>query len=77
MTNLGRENGTTEFKGSMSQLDKGIMGLTAMLNKHNHGTLYIGVEDDGTVVGMDVGNDTVEKIRNKIASLVEPQVLPL
>lgn len=76
MTNLGRENGTTEFKGSMSQLDKGIMGLTAMLNKHNHGTLYIGVEDDGTVVGMDVGNDTVEKIRNKIASLVEPQVLP-
>ena len=30
--NLGVENETTEFKSSMSQLDKGIIGLTAMLN---------------------------------------------
>ena len=62
--NLGDENETTEFKTSMSQLDKGIIGLTAMLNRHNHGTLYIGVDDDGNVIGMDVGAGTVETIRN-------------
>ena len=74
--NLGDENETTEFKTSMSQLDKGIIGLTAMLNRHNHGTLYIGVDDDGNVIGMDVGAGTVETIRNRIRSFVQPQVVP-
>ena len=74
--NLGDENETTEFKASMSQLDKGIIGLTAMLNRHNHGTLYIGVDDDGNVIGMDVGAGTVETIRNRIRSFVQPQVVP-
>ena len=74
--NLGDENETTEFKTSMSQLDKGIIGLTAMLNRHNHGTLYIGVDDDGNVIGMDVGAGTLETIRNRIRSFVQPQVVP-
>lgn len=74
--NLGDENETTEFNTSMSQLDKGIIGLTAMLNRHNHGTLYIGVDDDGNVIGMDVGAGTVETIRNRIRSFVQPQVVP-
>ena len=74
--NLGDENETTEFKTSMSQLDKGIIGLTAMLNRHNHGTLYIGVDDDGNVIGMDVGAGTVETIRNRIRIFVQPQVVP-
>ena len=74
--NLGDENETTEFKTSMSQLDKGIIGLTAMLNRHNHGTLYIGVDDYGNVIGMDVGAGTVETIRNRIRSFVQPQVVP-
>lgn len=74
--NLGDENETTEFKASMSQLDKGIIGLTAMLNRHNHGTLYIGVDDDGNVIGMDVGAGTLETVRNRIRSFVQPQVVP-
>ena len=74
--NLGDENETTEFKANMSQLDKGIIGLTAMLNRHNHGTLYIGVDDDGNVIGMDVGAGTLETIRNRIRSFVQPQVVP-
>lgn len=74
--NLGDENETTEFKVSMSQLDKGIIGLTAMLNRQNHGTLYIGVDDDGNVIGMDVGAGTLETIRNRIRSFVQPQVVP-
>ena len=76
MVNLGCESETVEFKKSLGQLDKGILGLTAMLNKHNAGTVYIGVDDHGDVLGMDIGNDTVEKIRNRIDSLVLPKVLP-
>ena len=74
--NLGEENETTEFKSSISQLDKGIIGLTAMLNRHNHGTLYIGVDDHGDVIGMDIGASTLENIRNRIRSFVQPQIVP-
>ena len=74
--NLGVENETTEFKSSMGQLDKGIIGLTAMLNRHNHGTLYIGVDDNGNVIGMDVGAGTLETVRNRIRSFVQPQIVP-
>lgn len=75
MTNIGREDEITEFKESMSQLDKGIKSLTAMLNRRNHGTVYIGVDDDGEVCGVDVGPSTVESIRNKIRSYVQPQII--
>ena len=74
--NLGDENGTTEFEASMSQLDKGMIGLTAMLNRHNHGTLYIGVDDHGDVIGMDVDAGTLEAVRDRIRGFVQPQVVP-
>ena len=76
MSYLGHESEDVEFKDGLGQLDKGIMGLTAMLNRCNHGTVYFGVRDDGVVIGTQVGKDTVEKIRNRISTLVEPQVIP-
>ena len=51
MINLGREDEVTEFKESISQLDRGIRSLSAMLNRHNHGTVYFGVNDEGEVIG--------------------------
>lgn len=74
--NLGSENETVEFKTGIAQLDKGILALTAMLNRHQHGTLYIGVDDSGEVVGMDIGPKTLERIRNRIRDLIRPQVVP-
>lgn len=74
--NLGRESETVEFKESMSQLDKAILSLTAMLNRRNQGTVYIGVDDGGEVVGMDIGPSTLETIRNRIRSAVLPQTVP-
>ncbi len=73
--NLGSENEVTEFKEGIGQLDKGIKGLSAMLNRSNKGTVYFGVRDDGEVVGMDVGDSTFEKIRNAIRSGIKPQVI--
>lgn len=49
--NLGRESETVEFKESMSQLDKAILSLTAMLNRRNQGTVYIGVETEAKLSG--------------------------
>lgn len=40
--NLGMESEILEFKKSTSELDKGIISLAAMLNKHGEGTLYFG-----------------------------------
>lgn len=73
---LGKEDETTEFKDSMSQLDKGIKSLAAMLNRHQHGYLYIGIDDDGIVKGIDVGSRTMEDIRNRVRDLIKPQVVP-
>lgn len=76
MTNLGKESETVEFKESLGQLDKGEKALSAMLNKHHTGTVYFGVNDNGDVIGMDVGDSTLEKIRNAIRTDIAPQVVP-
>ncbi len=46
--NLGKENEKVEFKESLSQLDKGLKSLTAMLNRNGSGTVFFGVDDDGS-----------------------------
>ena len=75
MVNLGAEDEYTEFRGSISQMDEGLISLTAMLNRHNHGTVFFGVDDSGEVIGMDVGESTLEKFRNAIRSSVQPRLL--
>ena len=47
--NLGKENEQQEFKLGLAQLDKGLKSLSAMLNRQQKGTVYFGVDDDGTV----------------------------
>ena len=75
-TNIGKESETMEFKESISQLDKGLKSLSAMLNRHNYGTVYFGVNDQGEVIGMDIGKDTSESIRNLVRSKIQPQIVP-
>ena len=50
--NLGDENETQEFKESLSQLDKGLKSLSAMLNRGYKGTVYFGVKDNGDIKGL-------------------------
>lgn len=76
MTNLGKENEYTEFKESIGQLDKGIKALSAMLNRHHSGKVFFGVDDTGEVIGIEVGDSTLEKIRNAIRVDVLPRVTP-
>ena len=52
--NLGRENEKQEFKAGLGQLDKGLKSLSAMLNRGSEGTVFFGVDDDGTVKGLEI-----------------------
>ena len=74
--NLGKECEAVEFKESMGQLDKGVKSLSAMLNRQNYGSVFFGVDDDGNVIGMDVGKNTTERIRNAVRNYILPQVVP-
>ena len=73
--NLGTENERQEFKLGLGQLDKGLKSLAAMLNRHEEGTVFFGVDDNGEVRGIDVGKKTLLDIRNRIADLIEPKVI--
>lgn len=71
--NVGNESEFSENKESLSQLDKGIKSLTAMLNKHFTGTVYFGVYDNGDVKGVQIGKHSLDDIRDRIAALVQPK----
>lgn len=73
--NLGNENEYIEFKESLTQLDKGLKSLTAMLNKNGRSSIYFGVNDKGDVIGIDIGCRTLEDIRNKINNFIDPKII--
>lgn len=74
---LGEENEKCEFKESLGHLKEGLRSLTAMLNRSGQGTVYFGVRDDGTVLGLTVEKKTLVNIRIRINDLIEPQILPV
>ena len=70
--NLGKENETTEFKETTSELRQALMDMSAILNKHGKGLLYFGVKDWGDVCGMQVGKDTRKTITQEIRAHTKP-----
>ncbi len=72
--NIGKEDEFTEFKESLSQLDKGLKSITAMLNKHGEGSVFFGVSDAGDICGLEIGKDTLMDIRNRIRDKIEPRI---
>lgn len=74
---LGMKSETIDFKESLNNLDKGIISLSAMLNKHGEGTLYFGVKNDGTIVGQtQINENTHIVISRRISEGIEPQIIP-
>lgn len=70
--NIGKENEHIEFKKSTSEKDAGIISIASILNKHQRGTLYFGVKDDGEVCGQDIGKDTLRSLSRDIACQIKP-----
>ena len=71
----GKETEFLDNKESLGQLDKGLKSLTAMLNRHNSGIVYFGTKDNGDVIGMTIGKNTLQNIRVRISKIVQPRIV--
>ncbi len=75
--NLGIESEKIEFKKSTSELNEGVISISAMLNKHGEATVYFGVKNNGDVIGQkDLNENTLRDVSRKIAEGIKPQVIP-
>ncbi|MEF9426732.1 MAG: putative DNA binding domain-containing protein [Candidatus Mariimomonas ferrooxydans] len=72
----GGESETLEFKKSTSELKEGIISIAAILNKHQKGTLYFGIKNDGTVIGQEISEKTLRDISKSISDKIEPKIYP-
>lgn len=67
-----RESEIVEFKKSTTQLKEAVISLCAMLNKHEGGTVYFGIKDDGSVCGQELGKKTTSDISHEIRNNLKP-----
>jgi len=74
--NIKRETEFVEFKESLSQLSRGLKSIVAMINKNGEGTVYFGVKDDGTVLGVSIGNKTQKDISSAVFERIKPTIIP-
>jgi ATP-dependent DNA helicase RecG len=70
--NVGYENEKVEFKKSTGELKEAVVSIGAILNKHSEGTLYFGVDDNGTVIGQHIGAATVKDVSRKVYEQIRP-----
>ena len=71
-----RENEKLEFKKSTSELKQAIVSISSMLNKNNYGVLYFGVNNEGEIVGQQIGKDTTKDISVQIKNNIRPIINP-
>jgi len=71
-----KESETVELKRSTSEMKEAIIAIVAILNKHQKGELYFGVNNDGTVVGQVIGESTIRDISKAISDHIEPKIYP-
>ena len=72
------ETENQEFKSSLAELDKGLLSLTAMLNKSGKGKILFGVDNKGNIIGLkdEIGQETIKKISVRVAEQIKPVVIP-
>ena len=68
-----KEDTFTEFKTSFSE--EVVVSLVAFANAKG-GEVYIGVNDKGNVVGVDLGKESVVQWINEIKHKTEPSIIP-
>lgn len=74
--NIGRESEFQENKESLSQKRKGLVSLISMINKHQEGTVYFGVSDEGNVLNGRLNNKSLMELRQEIRDNIKPNILP-
>ena len=71
-----KESEKVEFKKSTSELKEAVISMVSMLNKHNEGTVYFGVKNDGSIFGQQIGKDTTNDISKAIKTYIKPRIVP-
>ena len=75
-TMVSREDEFVEFKKSTSEIKECVISIASMLNKNGKGTVYFGIKNDGTIVGLNIGQHTTSDISKAIKEHLKPCVVP-
>ncbi|TCI77745.1 AAA family ATPase [Exiguobacterium sp. SH0S1] len=67
-----KESPTVEFK---RQLTEAVVHEVIAFANTQGGVLYIGIEDDGTVVGVPEAHKVLESVSNKLHDTIQPDIL--
>ena len=73
--NIGKESEQIEFKTSLSEQKEGFQSISSILNKHQSGTLYFGVLDNGEVKGLQIGKDTLNHLSRDLELYIKPSFM--
>lgn len=73
---IGSESELIEFKLTTEEKKEAMEAIAAMLNKHNKGTIYFGVDDNGYVRGQTITDSTKKDISRLISESIEPKISP-
>src|SRR3972149_4538225 len=74
-TAIPSEGETAELKESLGEW-KEIVATCAAFATARGGRIFIGVANDGRVVGVQIGKGTLEDLANKIAQNTVPKLVP-
>jgi ATP-dependent DNA helicase RecG len=69
------ENERLELKSSLAERQEILETISAFSNTKG-GTIYIGIAPEGKIIGIDVGNRTIETLANEIKQNTDPRVFP-
>ncbi|MDR0221284.1 MAG: ATP-binding protein, partial [Lachnospiraceae bacterium] len=73
---FGKETETLEFKSTTGELKEAVISVASILNKSGKGELYFGIKNDGTVIGQQVGDQTLRDVSKAISDNLKPQIFP-
>ena len=73
---FGTESETLEFKESTSELHQAVESIAAILNKHESGKIYFGIDDAGNIKGQVISDSTFKTVSDAILRDIEPRIIP-
>jgi ATP-dependent DNA helicase RecG len=69
------ESETVELKSSLAEHQEILETISAFSNTKG-GNIYIGIDPGGEILGVDVGNRTLESLANEIKQNTDPKIFP-
>ncbi len=71
-----REDENTEFKKTTGEVNQAVISVASMLNKHGMGTVYFGLNNDGSPFRFTIVDSTLRDISRRIFEAIKPQIFP-